>query len=86
MSNNGSVIRSKNLSSEKLNKSKEGLAEIIHHHIPYEVRMMRQTYIMLADGSACLWFNQAVINALIAVVLPARSISYRVLFRQYDTG
>jgi len=58
-----------------LNKSVEGLQEVINHHVPYEVRMMRQTYAMLADGSACLWFSQTVINALIeSFCLHARSL------------
>jgi hypothetical protein len=57
------------LNPAKLNKSVEGFQEVINHHVPYEVRMMRQTYAMLADGSACLWFSQTVINALIELLL-----------------
>jgi hypothetical protein len=63
------------LSPAKLNKSAEGLQEVLNHHIPYEVRMMRQTFAMLADGPACLWVNQVVINALIeSFCLHARSL------------
>jgi hypothetical protein len=59
----------------KLSHSPEGLRETINHHIPYEVRMMRQTFAMLGDGAACLWVSQVVINALIeSFCLHARSL------------
>ena len=63
------------MSPEKLNRSMTGLQEVINHHVPYEVRMMRQTYAMLANGSPHLWFSQPVINALIeSFCLHARSL------------
>jgi hypothetical protein len=63
------------LSAEKLNRSAEGMVQVIGHHIPYEVRMMRQTYLMLSDGAACLWVSQTVINALIeSFCIHARSL------------
>ena len=63
------------MAAEKLNRSPEGFFEVIGHHIPYEVRMMRQTYVMLADGGTCLWFSQTVVNALIeSFSIHARSL------------
>ncbi|MGJ5135703.1 hypothetical protein [Bradyrhizobium oligotrophicum] len=63
------------MAGKKLNQSTDGLKEIISHHIPYEVRMMRQTYVMLSDGSACLWLSQTIINALIeSFSIHARSL------------
>ncbi|MDF0585039.1 hypothetical protein [Bradyrhizobium yuanmingense] len=63
------------MSADKLNHSTEGMIQVIGHHIPYEVRMMRQTYAMLADGATCLWFSQTVLNALIeSFAIHARSL------------
>lgn len=52
------------MAADKLNHSTKGLKELLGHHIPYEVRMMRQTFAMLADGPACIWVSQVIINAL----------------------
>ena len=63
------------MSADKLNHSTEGMIQVIGHHIPYEVRMMRQTYAMLADGATCLWYSQTVLNALIeSFAIHARSL------------
>ena len=59
----------------KLNHTTEGLVEVIGHHIPYEIRMMRQTFVMLENGLMPLWFGQTVVNALIeSFCLHARSL------------
>ncbi len=63
------------MASRKLNDSPEGLIEMFTRHLPYEMDMLRVTYLMLSTPGAKLWFTEYVLNALIeAFCVHARNL------------
>jgi hypothetical protein len=51
--------------SRKLNDSPEGLMEMFERHLPYEIDMLRVTYLMLSTPGADLWLTKWIQNAVI---------------------